>query len=122
MDPLREFLEVVRRHSAARNNFRGLLHALIGRRITRADGTLVSAGMTWRAASLLLKQARWEKEAVALLGVEAGELPPRDRERFWYAAIARSGIDSAEAREAGDRFAAVCKKLGYDIGAAPSGT
>src|SRR5437660_2494519 len=62
MDQLREFLTVVRREGAARGELLGLLHILIGRRLTTADGAEVSRGLSWRALAALLKQARWEPE------------------------------------------------------------
>src|SRR4051812_34820048 len=96
-DPLREFLEAVRRHGAATGNLRGLLHALVGRRISRADGSLVSHGMTWRALAAELKRARWERGTVQELALNAADLPPRDRQRFWYTAIAHAGLDRPEA-------------------------
>ncbi len=79
MDQLREFLTVVREHGAAQGNLLGLLHALIGRRITTADGTLVSAGMTWRDLANTLKRERWEPTTVRELGLEPSALPPRYR-------------------------------------------
>ena len=47
----REFLEAVRTQGAATCPFRGLLHVLIGRRVSLPDGTAVSEGMTWREAA-----------------------------------------------------------------------
>jgi hypothetical protein len=119
MDPLREFLEAVRRHDAAQGLFQGLLHILIGRRITKADGALVSAGLTWRAAAALLKQVRWDREVVRELALDPANLPPRDRQRFWYTAITSAAVDSAEARAAGDRLIKPLVDLGYIIGPAP---
>src|SRR5436305_14385617 len=97
MDALRELLEDLEQQDAARQYFLGLLHILIGRRITRADGTLVSAGMTWRDLAALLKKLRWDREAARELGQDPDALPPRDRERYWYTVIARAGVDSAKA-------------------------
>ena len=91
MEPLREFLNAVRHHGTARGHLLGLLHILIGRRITRTDGTPVSGGMTWRELAALLKQLRWDREAVRELKLDPADLPPRDRERFWYTAIAQAG-------------------------------
>jgi hypothetical protein len=119
MDRLREFLEVVRRQGVAAGNFRGLLHALVGRRITLADGTPVSAGMTWRELAAVLKRARWDREAVRELGQDPAALPPRDRQRFWYAAISQAGLGTPEAAAAGDRLVEPLAKLGYVIGPAP---
>lgn len=119
MDSLRELLEAVRQRDIARGHFRGLLHLLVGRRITREDGTLVTAGMTWRDLSALLKRLRWDREAVRELGIDPAELAPRDRERFWYTAIARAGIDSPDAVADANRLIKPLGKLGYVVGAAP---
>lgn len=119
MDSLRELLEAVRQRDIARGHFRGLLHLLVGRRITRDDGTLVSAGMTWRDLAALLKRLRWDREAARELGIDPAELAPRDRERYWYTAIARSGIDSPDAVADANRLIKPLGKLGYVIGPAP---
>ncbi|HVS38770.1 MAG TPA: hypothetical protein VMS17_24655 [Gemmataceae bacterium] len=121
MDPLREFLDAVRQHGAARGNLLGLLHILIGRRIARPDGSLVSGGMTWRELAALFKQLRWEREAVRELKLDPTALPPRDRERFWYMAVAHAGVASAAAKTAGDRLVGPLKALGYVVGPAPGG-
>jgi hypothetical protein len=120
MDQLREFLKVVREHGAARGNLLGLLHALIGRRITTADGTPVSAGMTWRDLANALKRERWEPEGVRELGLDPDALPPRDRYRFWYSAINQARVDSPTAAAAGDQLATAVRPLGYLVGPAPS--
>ena len=95
--------------------FRGLLHLLVGRRVTREDGTLVSSGMTWRDVSALLKRLRWDREAVRELGIDPAELAPRDRERFWYTAIARAGIDSPDAVADAERLIEPLGELGYGV-------
>jgi hypothetical protein len=119
MDRLREFLEAVRKQGAAQGHFRGLLHILIGRRITLADGTLVSGGMTWRELAALLKKHRWDREAVRELGLDPANLPPRDRQRFWYSAIAAAGVNSPAATAEADQLAAPLAALGYVVGPAP---
>jgi hypothetical protein len=116
---VRDFLEELKRHQFAKTNFLGLLHVLIGRRIARDDGTVISTGMTWRELALLLKKLRWEKERVADLGVDAKELPTRDREKYWYSAIARAGVDSPQAIKAGDKLAENLRKKGYVVSPAP---
>ena len=121
MDPVRLFLEDLKRNGYARNNFLGMLHVCIGRRIEKADGTPVSHGMTWRELAAQLKKVRWPKDAVRELGLDPAVLPPRDRQRYWYAAICQAGVDSAEARAAGDRLAATLRKAGYSVGPAPGG-
>jgi hypothetical protein len=121
MDSLREMLDTVRERDELRGRFRGLLHILVGRRITRADDSLVSAGMTWRDAAGLLKRLRWDREAVRELGLDPAVLPPRDRERYWYTAIARAGIDSPEAIAEAEHLLSFFKQLDYLIGPAPGG-
>ena len=75
--------------------------------------------MTWRAAADLLRRTRWPIEPVRELGVDPDSLPPRDRQRFWFGAIAAAGVDSAEAAAAGDVLAAAVQPLGFVIGPAP---
>jgi hypothetical protein len=119
MDQLREFLETVKQTGVARGNLRGLLHILIGRRITRPNGTVVSAGLSWREAANLLKLVRWEPDTVSDLGLDSEALPPRDRQRYWYAAIAQSGVDTPAARTSGDKLGSSLKKHGYVVGPGP---
>ena len=119
MDSLREMLEAVRQRDIVRGRFRGLLHILVGRRITAADGTLISSGLTWRDVAALLKRLRWDREAVRELGLDPATLPPRDRERFWYAAIARAGIDSPQAVAEAEQLVKPLEELGYLVGPAP---
>ncbi len=120
MDSLRELLEAVRERDLARGHFQGLLHLLVGRRITRADGTIVSSGMTWRDLATLLKRLRWDVDCVDELGLHPTQLPPRDRQRFWYMAISRGSIDSPDASAAADRLVEPLRKLGFVVGPAPS--
>lgn len=119
MDSLRGLLEAVRERDLARDHFRGLLHLLVGRRIARDDGTVVSSGMTWRDLADLFKRMRWDREAVRELGLDPAEMPPRDRQRFWYTAIARGNIDSAEASADADTLIEPLRALGYEVGPAP---
>jgi hypothetical protein len=119
MDRLQDFLEAVRTHGTATGHFRGLLHVLIGRRIGLADGTVVSAGMTWREVAALLKKMRWDRDAVQELGLAPADLPPRDREKYWYVAISRAGVSTPEASADADALVSGLGKLGYVIGPAP---
>jgi hypothetical protein len=119
MDRLREFLDRVRDRGQARNLL-GLLHVLIGRRISLADGTEISRGMTWRDVAALMKKVRWDPEAVRDLGIDPESLQPRDRQRYWYQAIMQAGVDSPAAREAGDRLAEALKSAGFVIGPPPN--
>lgn len=120
MDGIREFLETVRQHDLVRGHLRGLFHIAIGRRITRADGHVLSSGLTWRQLAAVLKTMRLDKDLVAEIGADPETLAPRDRERFWYSAIALARVDSAEARAEADRLAAKVKPLGYVVGPPPS--
>ena len=89
MDGIRELLEAVRDRGLAVGHFRGLLHTVIGRRITRINGAPVSTGITWRELAGMLKELRYDRELVREFGADPDTLAPRDRERFWYTAIAR---------------------------------
>jgi hypothetical protein len=121
MDGIREFLEAIRQHHLVEGRLRGILHVAIGRRITRTDGHVLSAGVTWRQLASVLKAMRFDKAFAAEVGADPETLSPRDRERFWYAVIAMSKVDSPEAKAQGDRLAAQVKPLGYLVGAAPTG-
>lgn len=119
MDRLREFLDAVRSHDTARGRLRGLLHLLIGRRVSMTDGAVVSNGMTWRDLAAVLKKVRWDREAVRELGLDPADLPPRDREKFWYIAISRAGVLSAQASADADALAEPLRVLGYEVGPPP---
>ena len=119
MDGVEVLLDLIRQQGFAAGNFLGLLHVLIGRKVAKADGTPVSPGLTWRAVADLLKRLRWDKDAVREVGLDPDSLPPRDRQRYWYSAIALARVDSAGAVAAGDRLAALLAPLGYAVSPAP---
>jgi hypothetical protein len=120
MDALANLLDAIKKGGAAEGNFLGLLHVLIGRSIRRAgESNVISKGATWREVAALLKKVRWEPEAVREIGLNPDELPPRDRQRYWYSAIAQAKVDSANAISAGDRLADALRGLGYEIGSPP---
>jgi hypothetical protein len=119
MDLLREFLNDLQRHGYARANLLGMLNVLIGRQIQTAGGALISPGLTWRVLADWLKKVRWDPEAVRELGLEPESLPPRDRQRYWYQAIARAQVDSEQAAQAGNRFARVLRSAGYVVSPGP---
>jgi hypothetical protein len=119
MSALFDFLEETKHSGRAAGNLLGLLHVLIGRRLARADGTVISVGLTWRELASALKKVRWEKAAVAELGLDPAALPPRDRERYWYTAIARAHVDSPQAIEAGNRLAETLQTAGYAVSTSP---
>src|SRR5258708_8405439 len=120
MEGARECLEQLRQHQLVKGYMRGLLHALIGRKLSRADGTVLSSGLTWRQLAELLKVIRWDRELVRELGLDPDQLPPRDRQRFWYVAITAAQVDSPDASAAADRLARKTSAIGYAIGAAPT--
>lgn len=119
MDALSTFLDELKQGGQTKGHFLGFLHLLIGRRLRTNDGTAISAGLTWRELAAALKKVRWDPEAVRELGLDPDELPPRDRQRFWYMAISHAKVDSSSARQAGDRFAERLRGLGYEVSAGP---
>jgi hypothetical protein len=120
MDALSTLLEALKKGGQAKGHLRGFLHVFIGRKIIRhSDKSVVSAGVTWRDLAGWLKKLRWDPDAVKELGLDPDDLPPRDRQRFWYSAIAAAKVDSSEAIKEGDKFAKVLKGMGYDVGPAP---
>ena len=121
MDGIREFLSAVRDAGIVAGHFRGLLHAAIGRKITRPDGSTLSAGVTWRELAAELKHLRFDTELVREFGTDPETLAARDRERFWYSAIAAARVDSAEAVAEADRLAPRLKSLGFVVGPPPTG-
>ena|SRR5438270_9629361 len=121
MEGLREFLEKVRQSHLVRGHFRALLHVAIGRRISKADGTVLSTGVTWRQLSELLRIIRWDKDLVREIGLNPDDLPPRDRQRYWYAAIVAARVDAFDVRALGDAYAKLVAPLGFIVGPAPGG-
>jgi hypothetical protein len=119
MDALREFLGQIKRQGTARGNFLGLLNVVIGRHIQRADGTLVSAGCSWRTLANWLKVVRWDRAAIRELGIDPKTLHPRERERFWFQAITRASVDSEEAIQAGNRFCEALAGAGFLVTPGP---
>ena len=115
MDATRVLLEAMKHHGLEQGHTLGLLHMLIGRSIKRTDGTPAAKGLTWRQASILLKKVRWPKNAVRDLGLEPDNLPPRDRQQFWYAAISMARLESPDAVNASNRLAEALKPLGYEV-------
>ena len=119
MDALSTLLDQLKSGGQTRGNLLGFFHVLIGRRVTAPDGTVLSRGLTWRELAGALKKVRWDPDQVRELGLDPDDLPPRDRQRYWYTAITAARVDAPAAVEAGDRFAAALKALGYDVGPAP---
>lgn len=121
MDGIRDLLEAARTNGLVAGRFRGLLHIVIGRTITKPDGTKVSAGITWRAVASLLKAMRYDPEFGREAGADPATLSPRDRERFWYSVIALARPDSAEVMAEAEKLVAPLKALGYVVAPAPAG-
>jgi hypothetical protein len=121
MEGIRELLSAARDAGLAAGNLRGLLHIAIGRRVTRSDGTLLTAGVTWRELAAELKHLRFDIALVKELGADPEALAARDRERFWYSAIALAKVDSREAIAEADRLATKLAALGYTVGPPPGG-
>jgi len=122
MDALSALFDELKKGGLTRGNFLGFLHVLIGRKITRSgDGVVLSKGISWRDMAAWLKKTRWDPDAVRELGLEPDQLPPRDRQRYWYSAITHAKVDGSPAIKAGDRFADVLKSLGYEVGPMPHG-
>src|SRR5262245_4112578 len=99
MDALVQLLQELKQSGVTKGHLLGFLHVVIGRQIKK-NGAPVSAGVTWRQLAAEMKRLRWDTEAVKELGLDPDDLPPRDRERFWYTAIIRARVDSPDARAA----------------------
>lgn len=121
MDSLREVLEAARTNGIVAGRFRGLLHIAIGRTITKPDGTKVSAGVTWRELTALLKTLRYDPELGREAGADPDTLSPRDRERYWYAVIALARVDGSEARTEAEQLVAPLLAAGFVVSAPPGG-
>jgi hypothetical protein len=119
MDAVRDFLLEMRQKGRVNGHFLGLLNILIGRRICRADGLVLSTGVTWRALANLLRQCHYDAELVRELGLNPDDIGQRDRLRFWYAAIAKADVAAEGATRQGDKLAAMLAKDGYVISQAP---
>ena|SRR5260370_65333 len=119
MDGVREFLDDIQKRGHAKGHLLGLLNILIGRRIARSDGTVITQGITWRELAAELKRSRFDADTVKELGIDPATLPPRDRQRFWYTAISQAQVGSPEAMTAGNKLANILTKAGYVIGPAP---
>jgi len=117
MEGIRRLLDTARDEGLAAGRFRGLLHIAIGRTVSDAAGEVLSRGLTWREAATLLKELRFDRELVREFGAEPDALAPRDRERFWYSAIAQARVDSAEASAQADQLAPLLRPHGFVVAA-----
>ena len=121
MDGLQTLLDAVRDNGLAVGHLRGVVHIAIGRQVTTLDGKVVSTGVTWRDLAERLKSARYDVSLGLEVGADADVIAPRDRQRFWYAAISLALPDGAEAIRQADALAAPLRRLGYVIGPPPAG-
>jgi hypothetical protein len=119
MDGMQALLKVLKDADYAKGNILGVLNVLVGRRISDGHGNVISHGLTWREVADALKKARWDREAVRELGLDPAQLPPRHRDRFWYAAVAQANVGSDQATVAGDRLAKSLQSSGYTVSPAP---
>jgi hypothetical protein len=115
MDGVREFLESIRQNRLDKSHLRAVLHIAIGRKIQKSDGTVVSTGVTWRQLAEVLRVVRWDKEAVREIGLNPDDLPPRDRQRYWYQAISAAKVDSPAARAEADVLIPQLAAIGYQV-------
>ncbi len=115
MEGAKEFLEAIRNTELETSHFLAVVHILIGRKIFRIDGTLVSNGMSWRKLAELLKLIRWKEEGVIQLGAKPEELPPRDRFRYWLRAISFAPLNSTAVRNEVNALANRLKEIGYRV-------
>lgn len=98
MDAIRSMLARVRSPGFPAEHFPGLLYLLIGKTLVTSDGKVASKGFTWRECASLLKTARIDPELARTLGINPDDLPPRDREKFWYVALTRFPVGSDKAQ------------------------
>ncbi|QEL19514.1 hypothetical protein [Limnoglobus roseus] len=120
MDEIRILLELIDDNHLAKNHLPGVFHILIGRRISKADGTVISTGLTWRQLAGVLKVAKFDKKLVNELGTDPDDLAPRDREKMWYLAIGLARVDSVNAIQQADQLVPLLKQHGYIIGPSPT--
>lgn len=120
MDEIRGLLERIDENKLAKGRLAGVFHVLIGRRVSKADGTVISTGLTWRQLASVLKAAKFDKDLVQELGVDPDTLAPRDREKMWYLAIGLARVDSIGAIAQADQLVPLLKTLGYVVGPSPT--
>lgn len=122
MDQLRELLEKLRDPQLTKGHFLGVLHLLIGRTISKTDGTVVSRGFTWRELAQQLKELRFDKNLVKELELDPDSLSPKDRQKFWYSAIAAANVLSDKAVQSAEIIRQRLHPLGYTVSPPPGST
>lgn len=115
MDAIRSLLARVRSPGFPTEHFPGLLHVLIGQTLTDQDGSVVSKGITWRECANLLKTARIDPELARTLELDPEDLPPRDREKFWYVALTRFPVGCDKARKCAKALVPWLTKAGLKV-------
>ena len=105
MDGSRAVLELIRDRGLVAGRLRGFFHLVIGRTLSRGDGTILSTGVTWRELSQLLKLLKFDRDLVKELDADPDSISPKDREKFWYVAISLAKVDSAQARREAEELA-----------------
>lgn len=122
MQGTRQFLELVSELELVTGSLRGVFHIAIGRRIYDVNGTVIAEGVTWRVLAALLKEVKYDRELVRELGVEPETFSPKDREKFWYNAIALAKVDGEEARYQAEVLTKALRKHGWIVGSLPGGS
>ena len=121
MDGSQVVLELIRDRQLAVGRLRGFFHLIIGRKLSREDGTVLSMGLTWRELATALKLLKFDRELVKELGSDPESVSPKDREKFWYFAIGLAKVDSAQARREAEELTLLLKPLGIVVGIPPAG-
>ena len=115
MDALIQLFDLIQTKQLANGNLLGMLNVLIGRKITGPKGNVLSSGFAFRDLAAWLKKTRWDPNHAKEIHSGTDALPPRDRQRYWFAVICQAQVDSEEAKKAGERFAAILAKEGYMV-------
>jgi len=83
--------------------------------------SLVPGGETTIKAVTALRRPWLFFDLVREIGLNPDDLPPRDRQRYWYAAIVAARVDAFDVRALGDAYAKLVAPLGFIVGPAPGG-
>ncbi len=119
MEGIQLVLETIRERGFANNRLPGVFHLALGRRVSAADGTILSIGVTWRQLATLLKNLKYDKSLIREVGADPDTLWPRDREKMWFSVIPLARVESTAARQMADEIAVMLAPLGFIV--APHG-
>lgn len=122
MEQLEDVIELIRQQGLVKGHLRGLFHLAIGRTLSRPDGHVISRGVSWRNLAAILRDLRLDPDLVRELGLDPATLPPRDRLKYWYTAIAGAKIDSPAGYTEAEKLAEALKPLGILVSPPGSGT